>query len=168
MSLSDRSRVNLSRSLVVTGLILYIPSNIMPVMTMSIVGKVDPLTVLGGVHELYDSGLPLIAGVVFLASFILPFAKLAALAWVLFLHGSPALRRERSRVFKIIHMIGSWSMIDIFLIAVLAAVGQLGALASVRAEPGCVVFALVLLCSLVAAEIYKPRLIWEDTWITSE
>jgi len=162
MSLSDRSRVNLSRALVVTGLILYIPSNIMPVMTMSIVGKVDALTVLGGVHELYDSGLPLISGVVFLASFVLPFAKLAALAWVLFLHGTPTLRRERGKVFKIVHLIGSWSMIDIFLIAVLAAVGQLGALASVRAEPGCIVFALVLLCSLVAAEIYKPRLIWED------
>jgi paraquat-inducible protein A len=162
MSLSDRSRVNLSRALVVTGLILYIPSNIMPVMTMSIVGKVDALTVLGGVHELYDSGLPLISGVVFLASFVLPFAKLAALAWVLFLHGTPTLRRERGKVFKIVHLIGSWSMIDIFLIAVLAAVGQLGALASVRAEPGCIVFAVVLLCSLVAAEIYKPRLIWED------
>ena len=53
-------------------------------------------------------------------------------------------------------------MIDIFLLAVLAAVGQLGALASVTAEPGCLVFAVVLLCSLIAAEIYKPRLIWED------
>jgi len=80
MSLSDRSRVNLSRALVVTGLVLYIPSNVMPVMTMSIIGKVDPLTVLGGVRELYDSGLALIAAVVFLASFILPLAKLAALA----------------------------------------------------------------------------------------
>jgi paraquat-inducible protein A len=162
MNLSDQTRLNLSRALVVTGLILYIPSNIMPVMTMSLVGKVDPLTVMRGVLELYDSGLPLIAGVVFLASFVLPFAKLAALAWVLFLHGSPSLRRERSKVFKIVHRIGSWSMIDIFLLAVLAAVGQLGALASVRAEPGCIVFAIVLLCSLVAAEIYKPRLIWED------
>jgi len=162
MNLSDRSRVNLSRALVVTGLILYIPSNVMPVMTMSIIGKVDPLTVLGGVHELYDSGLKLIAAVVFLASFILPLAKLVALGWVLFQHGSPRLRRERSYVFKIVHVIGSWSMIDIFLLAVLAAVGQLGALASVRAEPGCMVFAAVLLCSLVAAEIYKPRLIWED------
>ena len=52
MSLSDRSRVNLSRALVVTGLVLYIPSNVMPVMTMSIIGKVDPLTVLGGVRVL--------------------------------------------------------------------------------------------------------------------
>jgi len=162
MSLSDESRLNLSRALVVTGLILYIPSNVMPVMTMSIVGHVDPLTVLGGVRELFDSGLPLIAGVVFLASFVLPFAKLAALAWVLFQHGSPELKVERCRVFKVVHLIGSWSMIDIFLLAVLAAVGQLGALASVRAEPGCIVFAIVLLCSLIAAEIYKPRMIWED------
>jgi len=162
MRLSDQARVNLSRALVVTGLILYVPSNLMPVMTMSIIGKVDPLTVLGGVHELYESGLTVIAGVVFLASFILPFAKLAALAWVLFQHGSPRLRYERGKVFKIVHLIGSWSMIDIFLLAVLAAVGQLGALASIRAEPGCIVFAIVLLCSLIAAEIYKPRMIWED------
>ena len=162
MRMSDQTRVNLSQALVVTGLILYIPSNVMPVMTMSIVGSVEPLTVMGGVRELYDSGLPLIAGVVFLASFVLPFAKLAALAWILFHHGSSNLRRERNKVFKIVHKIGSWSMIDIFLISVLAAVGQLGALDSIRAEPGCIVFAIVLLCSLIAAEIYKPRLIWED------
>ena len=73
MSISDTIRVELARALVVTGIILYIPSNILPVMTMSIVGTVEPLTVLGGVEELYDSGLPLIAGVVFLASIVVPF-----------------------------------------------------------------------------------------------
>jgi len=162
MKLSDRMRVDLARALVITGLILYVPSNVMPVMTMAIVGVVEPLTVLGGVEELYASGLPLIAGVVFLASFVLPFVKLAALAWILLLHGTPKMRLQRSNLFRIVHKIGSWSMVDIFLLAVLAAVGQLGALASVAARPGCILFAVVLLCSLLAAEIYKPRLIWED------
>ena len=162
MNLSDQSRIAISRALVATGAILYIPSNVLPVMTMSIVGKVEPLTVIGGVHELYQSGLPFIAGVVFLASFVVPFLKLASLSWILFLHGKPQMRRERNTVHRIVHKIGSWSMVDIFLLSVLAAVGQLGALAGVTAEPGSILFATVLVCSLLAAEIYKPRLIWES------
>ena len=159
--MTDRFRVDLARALVVTGALLYIPSNVLPVMTMTIVGKSEPLTVLGGVRELYDSGLPLIAGVVFLASFVVPFLKLATLGWILFLHGTPRHRARRNALHQLVHRIGSWSMVDIFLLSVLAAVGQLGALASVTAEPGAIFFSAVLVSSLLAAEIYKPRLIWE-------
>jgi paraquat-inducible protein A len=159
--MSDRFRVDLARALVVTGALLYIPSNVLPVMTMTIVGKSEPLTVLGGVKELWDSGLPLIAGVVFLASFVVPFLKLATLGWILSLHGTDRHRQRRNTMHAIVHRIGSWSMIDIFLLSVLAAVGQLGALASVTAESGAIFFCIVMVTCLLAAEIYKPRLIWE-------
>jgi len=145
-----------------TGMILYIPSNVLPVMTMRIVGTVEPLTVFGGIRELYDSGLPLIAGVVFLASIMVPFLKLVCLGWILFMHGKPVNMKRRTTMLKIVQTIGSWSMVDIFLLSVLAAVGQLGALASVEAKPGALFFATVVLCSLFAAEIYKPRLIWRS------
>jgi paraquat-inducible protein A len=161
MSISDTTRVELARALVLTGAILYIPSNMLPVMTMRIVGTVEPLTVIGGVKELYDSGLPLIAGVVFLASVVVPFLKLLCLGWILLMHGKSDSLRKRTTLLRIVHTIGSWSMVDIFLLAVLAAVGQLGALASVEADPGALFFASVVLCSLFAAEIYKPRLIWQ-------
>ena len=161
MKIPDTLRVELARALVVTAALLYIPSNVMPVMTMTIVGKTEPLTVLGGVRELYDSGLPLIAGVVFLASFVVPLLKIAALCWILFLHGTPRHRAKRNSIHHIVHTIGSWSMIDIFLLSVLAAVGQLGALAAVTAEPGAIFFCVVMVSCLLAAEIYKPRLIWE-------
>lgn len=163
MRMSDRFRVELARALVVTGALLYIPSNVIPVMSMTIVGKSEPLTVLGGVKELWDSGLPLIAGVVFLASFVVPFLKLAVLAWILFLHGTERHRARRNSLHHLVHRIGSWSMIDIFLLSVLAAVGQLGALASVTAEPGAIFFCTVMVSCLLAAEIYKPRLIWETS-----
>lgn len=159
--MSDRFRVELARALVMTGALLYVPSNVIPVMSMTIVGKSEPLTVLGGVKELWDSGLPLIAGVVFLASFVVPFMKLAVLAWILFLHGTQRHKARRNAMHAIVHRIGSWSMIDIFLLSVLAAVGQLGALASVTAEPGAIFFCVVMVSCLLAAEIYKPRLIWE-------
>ena len=160
--MKDGTRVDLARALVATAAVLYIPSNVLPVMTMTVVGKTQPLTVLGGVKELWDSGLPLIAVVVFLASFVVPFLKIVTLAWILLLHGTDRFRSRRNNLHAVVHRIGSWSMIDIFLLAVLAAVGQLGALAEVRAEPGALLFCTVMVCCLIAAEIYKPRQIWED------
>ncbi len=150
-----------SKALVITGLILYVPANVLPVMTMTVAGDVEPLTVFGGVQELYDSGLAPIAAVVFLASIVVPFFKLASLSWLLFMHGKPAIRRGRSALRRMLHTIGSWSMIDVFLASILAAVGQLGMLASVQIEPGALFFAAVLVCTLIATDSYKTRMIWE-------
>jgi paraquat-inducible protein A len=160
--MTDAFRVSTARALVTTGALLYIPSNVIPVMTMTVAGKTEPLTVLGGVKELWDSNLPAIAGVVFLASFVVPLLKVVSLAWILCLHGTDRHQSARNTVHRIVHRIGSWSMIDIFLLSVLAAVGQLGALGSVIANPGAIYFCGVMICCLFAAEIYKPRLIWES------
>ena len=133
MKMSDATRLQWAQAMVVTGLVLYVPANVLPVMTMSIVGTVEPLTVLGGVEELYDSGLWPMAAVVFLASIVVPFLKLVSLSWILLMHGKPVLQRQRGNLRRIVHSIGSWSMVDVFLLAILAAVGQLGALAGVKA-----------------------------------
>lgn len=157
----DTRRLQTARALVVTGLILYVPANVLPVMTMTVVGDVEPLTVLGGVQELYDSGLWPIAGIVFLASIVVPFVKLACLSWLLVLQGSTVLQRRRGALLRVVHQVGSWSMVDVFLLSILVAVGQLGAMASVRAEPGAFFFAAVLVATLFASESYKPRMIWQ-------
>lgn len=154
-------RLELSRSLVVAGLILYIPANTVPVMVMTVAGEVAPLTVMGGVQELYDSGLAPVAAVVFIASIVIPFLKLISLSWLLLMHGSTDMRRGRTRLLRILHLIGTWSMIDIFLLGVLVAVGQLGILASVQAQAGGLFFAAVLLCTLFAAQFYEPKMIWQ-------
>jgi paraquat-inducible protein A len=164
--MTDATRVDLARALVVSGLILYVPANVLPVMTMTVTGEVEPLTVLGGVQELYDSGLWPVAAVVFLASLVVPFMKLTCMSWILLLDGTGAYPRQRTSTFRVLHQIGTWSMIDIFLLAVLTAVGQLGVLASVRAEIGGVFFSAVLLCTLFAADVYHPRLIWRAVDVT--
>ena len=161
MKMSDASRLQWAQAMVVTGIVLYVPANVLPVMTMTVVGTVEPLTVLGGVEELYDSGLWPMAAVVFLASIVVPFLKLVSLSWILFMHGKPGMQRHRTNLRRIVHSVGSWSMVDVFLLAILAAVGQLGALAGVKAEPGGLFFAAVLVCSLLAAEFYEPRMIWQ-------
>ena len=159
--MTNSTRLELSRALVVAGLILYIPANILPVMIMTVAGDVASLTVMGGVQELYDSGLAPVAGVVFVASVMIPFLKLVSMSWLLLMHGSGELQRERTVVLRILHQIGTWSMIDIFLLGVLVAVGQLGILASVQAQAGGLFFAAVLLCSLFAAEFYEAKMIWQ-------
>ena len=159
--MNESLRLQRASALVVAGLILYVPANILPVMTMTVAGDVQPLTIIGGVQELYDSGLAPMAAIVFLASIVIPFAKLASMSWLLLMHGQTTYRRERTAVLRILHHIGSWSMIDLFLLSILVAVGQLGILASVRAEPGALFFAAVLVVTLLAAEIYETRLIWQ-------
>lgn len=163
MKTTDEQRLQQAKALVLTGLLLYIPANVIPVMVMTVAGDVEPLTVMGGVQELYDSGLAPIAAIVFLASIVVPFCKLACLSWLLFMHGKPELRRERTVMLRIVHTVGSWSMIDVFLLSILTAVGQLGILASVQAKPGGFFFATVLVCTLLATDIYKPRMIWQSS-----
>lgn len=159
---SDWRHVQTAQALVLTGLIFYIPANVLPVMTMTVIGNVQPLTVLGGVQELYDSGLWPLAAIVFLASIVVPFFKLLALSWLLWTHGRPENARRRTQLRRVVHTIGSWSMVDLFLLSILVAVGQLGSLASVQAEPGAFFFAAVLVCTLFASESYHPRLIWRQ------
>lgn len=160
MNRSDLRRQR-ALALVVSGALLYLPANLFPVMTMSITGDRQRLTVWGGVVELYEVGVWPAAVVVFLASICVPLLKLLALGWLLWMDGSPRLRAERTRLFRLLETIGTWSMVDIFLLSVLVAVGQLGIFASVRTEPGALFFASVLICTLFAAQNYDVRRIWE-------
>jgi paraquat-inducible protein A len=149
-------------ALVVCGVVLYPFANLLPVMTMTVPGEQSALTVWGGVMELYEVGLWPAALVVFLASMCVPFFKLSALAWLLWMDGKPDFRKGRTRLFRGLETIGTWSMVDIFLLSVLVAVGQLGSLASVQTELGALFFAAVLVCTLFAAGQYDVRMIWED------
>jgi paraquat-inducible protein A len=149
-------------ALVATGVILYPFANLLPVMTMTVTGEVAALTVWGGVMELYHVGLWPAAVIVFLASMCVPFLKLVSLAWLLWMDGKPDFRVGRTKLFRILETVGTWSMVDIFLLSVLVAVGQLGTLASVQTEPGALFFAAVLVCTLFAAANYDIRLIWRE------
>jgi paraquat-inducible protein A len=159
---TDHLRYKLSKALTAAGIILYIPANFLPVMTITITGQVESLTVMGGVIELYETGLVPVAAVVFLASVVVPVVKLVSLSWLLGLHGSDVDQSRRMKVHIFLTRIGTWAMVDIFLLSILVAVGQLGILASVRAEVGALFFAAMIICTLYAADIYKTYMIWRQ------
>jgi len=149
-------------ALVVAGLIFYVPANVLSVMNIAITGDLQQLTIWGGVMELYDVGLAPVAVIVFFASLVVPLMKLLGLSWILLTHRNPEGKHGRARMYHYIHVFGRWSMVDIFLLSVLVAVGQLGALASVDAKPGALYFCLVFICTIFAVANFDNRLIWDD------
>ena len=159
--MTSGQQLSLVKALVLTGIIFYIPSNVLPVMTMTLNGHLTPLTVMGGVCEMIQSGLWPVGLIIFLASIVVPFLKITIMCAMLWLQGTSIYREERSRLHRIMKKIGNWAMIDIFLLSIIAGVGQLGMLASIHAEPGALFFSGVLLCNIFSCELYSPQWIWK-------
>ncbi|MGZ5104883.1 MAG: paraquat-inducible protein A [Usitatibacter sp.] len=153
----------LSWVLLAMAMVLYGPANVMPVMeTGSLFGSQRD-TILSGVKFLWDTGDWLIASIIFVASIILPGVKLAALALLL----ATAQRRStwrpelRARLFRAMEAIGRWSMVDIFVAALLVALVQFRTVAQITAGPGAIAFAAVVILTMFAAMAFDPRLIWD-------
>ena len=145
--------------------LLYIPANLLPIMTVNLFGQGSPATIMGGVIELIHADMLPIALVVFVASILVPTLKLSGIALLLFSvqrhqRLSP---RQRIVMFRFIEWIGRWSMLDIFVIAILVALVSFGNLASVEAGSGAMAFAAVVVLTMLAALTFDPRLIWDNT-----
>ncbi|MGC1459335.1 MAG: paraquat-inducible protein A [Steroidobacteraceae bacterium] len=149
-------------ALVIAGLVLYIPANVLPVLQIERYGGIETDTILGGVIELVRNDLWPLAVIVFMASVVVPLAKLFGLAWLLWQtrRGSAQQLRQRTRVYRLIDTIGRWSNIDVFMISILGALVQFGALERVRPEPGALAFAGVVLITMFAAQCFDPRAMW--------
>ena len=164
-ALERRKPNSLSRTwaLVVAAYILYVPANLLPVMTVVSFGKAESDTILSGVKALIASGNWPIAVLVFLASITIPVAKLLALTFLLIsVHLKSRWQPEdRTRLYRIIEVIGRWSMIDIFMISILVALIALKNIATIQAGIGAVCFAAVVIITIFAAQSFDPRLIWD-------
>jgi paraquat-inducible protein A len=152
-------------ALLVTGAILYIPANVLPIMTVNSLGQGDPSTIMSGVIQLVQHGMFPIAAVVFIASILVPTFKLVGIGLLLFSvqRRQPLSAQQRIIMYRFIEFIGRWSMLDIFVIAILVAVVNFGRLASVEANLGAAAFASVVILTMFAAVTFDPRLIWDNT-----
>jgi paraquat-inducible protein A len=150
-------------ALLLAGYLLYIPANLLPVLTLTQVGSIEHNTIMSGVFELIHNDLWPLAIIVFVASIVLPLTKLLGLTWMLLAIQlrSGFLLHTRTRLFRTIDLIGRWSNIDVFMGSVLVAVLQFGALTSVRAGPGLVAFAAVVIITMFATLTFDARLMWD-------
>ena len=156
-------------ALVVTAALLYIPANLLPIMTTSQFGQSVESTILGGVVLLLQHGSYPIAAIIFVASVLVPLSKLFALVWLCWsvTHRHPTSYKERTQLYRATELVGKWSMTDVFVVAILVGLIQLGGLMNVEAGVAAVAFGGVVIITMLAAEAFDPRLIW-DEWSVSD
>lgn len=150
-------------ALLIAASILYVPANVLPVMSVTSLGRTQSDTIMSGVLYLALHGMWPLALIVFFASVLVPVLKLLALSLLLVSVQSRWQWRPvfRTRLYRVTEMVGRWSMVDIFVVTVLVALVKLGALASIEAGAGAVFFGAVVVVTMFAAESFDPRLIWD-------
>jgi paraquat-inducible protein A len=150
-------------ALLIAACILYIPANVLPVMTVTSFGQCEPDTILSGVKLLIEAGMWPVALLVFFASIIVPVVKIVVMMFLLVsVHMRSRWRpRDRTVLYRLIEAVGRWSMVDVFMISILVALVNLGAIASIVPGPGATAFASVVILTMIAAMTFDPRLIWD-------
>ena len=150
-------------ALVIASLILYIPANYLPIMTVVLWGDGSPDNIMSGGLSLLSAGMWPLALLIFVASIVIPIAKLLTLLgllWSVRIHSKwrPV---ERTQLYRMTEFVGRWSMIDIFVIGILVALVQFGNVATVTPGMGALCFAAVVILTMIAAHSFDPRLIWD-------
>ncbi len=140
-----------------TALIFYVPANLFPFMTIEIYGNKSSSTIWGGIETLVEVGSWPIALIVFLASILIPIFKLIALFYLSFTAGDPSNLRLKVKLHAIVEAVGRWSMLDIFLLAVLVSIMKLGKWTTATAEIGSWMFALVVIFTMLASAAFEPE-----------
>jgi len=150
-------------ALLVTASILYIPANVLPIMTTEQLGRATDSTILGGVILLIDMDSYPVAAVIFIASVLIPLGKLFMMFWLCWgVHRNQMTsRRQRTSLYRVTEFIGRWSMVDVFVVTVLVALIHLGGLLLITPGPAAIAFGGVVIVTMLAAESFDPRLIWD-------
>ncbi len=150
-------------ALLIASIILYFPANLLPITHTTTLGVVQSDTIMSGVLYFISHGEWPLAIVIFTASVAVPFMKLVVLTYLLITVQRRSTRRnlDRTRLYRITELVGRWSMVDVFVVTILVALVQLGALAQIQAGAGAVFFGLVVVLTMFAAEAFEPKLIWD-------
>lgn len=150
-------------ALMIAAALLYIPSHMLPVMTVVELGVVTHNTIMSGMVAFWRTGAYPIAIVIFTASILIPLLKIVALSWLCaaasgWVRPSP---KTLGRLYWFTELLGRWSMIDIFVVGILVSIVQLGNYMSIMPGYGAIAFAGVVLLTMFAATSFEPRLLWD-------
>lgn len=142
---------------------LYIPSHMLPIMTVVELGDVTHNTIIGGMMRFWNTGAYPIAIVIFAASILIPLLKIVALTWLCAaatgkVHPSP---KALGRIYWFTELLGRWSMVDIFVVGILVSLVQLGNYMTITPGPGALAFAGVVMLTMFAAMNFEPRMLWD-------
>ena len=159
------NRLQITWALLVTASLLMIPANALPILNTASFGSADKQTIVGGAWYLAQHGSLPIAVIIFLASIIIPIAKIMALGWLCTQARNRKItdRGEKMRIYRMTEIIGRWSMIDVYVVAVLTALVQAGVFMAITPGPAALYFAGVVITTMLAAMTFDTRLLWQGS-----
>ena len=151
-------------------LVFYIPANALPVMHTSMLGSGGGSTIIGGVIEFWEGGAWDIALIIFIASIGVPCIKFLVLSLLLITtqRRSGWALRQRAQLYRFIELIGYWSMLDVLVVALVAALVQMRELGTIEPRPGILYFGLVVVFTMLSAMSFDPRLMWDGVTTGSD
>lgn len=146
------------------GLLFYIPANIYPMLITRTVGLASEATIIGGVIQLAQHGAWVVAGIVFFASIVIPIGKFVAIAYLVWIVRRPHGHKPSHllHLYEVVEFIGRWSMIDVFVVAILAALVQFKLVATINPGIAAISFALSVIFTMLSAISFDSRRIWDE------
>jgi paraquat-inducible protein A len=159
-----KGSVSTSWALLISAAMFYVPANVFPIMRTASLSSVDDNTILSGVAELWRAGSPGLAVIVFTASIVVPMLKFIIMGVLLVSvqRSSGFVARQRTKLYRFVELIGYWSMLDVFVVAILSALVHFKILSYVEPLPGVVYFGVVVVLTMLSAMSFDPRLIWDN------
>ncbi len=165
-ALSSRRRaIAKTAALTLGAAFMLLPANLLPVMHIATAGSVPAdMTIFAGVKALDESGLWILAAIVFIASIVVPLVKILGLTLLLLAASRrlPLNLKPLTRLYSILETIGRWSMLDVFVVGFLSGAVRFGAVGSIQPRSGIVSFAVVVVMTMLATQAFDPRLLWND------
>jgi len=163
--LHSRKPMSIQRSWawLIAGILAYVPANVYPIMYTVVFGNTEPNTIIGGFLVLWELKSYPVALVVFVASVVVPVLKFIAVSYLLISiqkrigHS----RYERTRLYRLTELVGRWSMIDVFVVAILAALVQIGSVAQIEPGLGATAFGATVIFTMLSALALDSRLLWD-------
>jgi len=164
MHLRKTDSIQRTLALLITAFVLYIPANVLPIMITDQLGASEPSTIIGGVLLLIKLGSVPIALVIFIASVAVPLSKMFSMLYLCWCASQdvPISVRQKTVLYRITEFVGKWSMVDVFVVAILVALVNLGGLVVIKPGIAALAFAGVVIVSMIAAESFDPRVMWDN------
>ncbi|NMP15352.1 paraquat-inducible protein A [Thalassotalea sp. Y01] len=148
----------------ICSMIAAIPANTFPIMTVLYFGKGQPDTILSGIILLLKFGMYPIAAIVFIASFIVPLAKIGGLFYLLYSlkYRTNLNKQQRTDLYRYIELLGKWSMLDVFVVSLMVTLVEIGNVIEINAGAGATAFGIMVVLTMFAAHSFDPRLLWDQ------
>lgn len=165
LALRRHNAIQRAWAIIIAALICFIPANLLPVMVTTKLGSSEGDTIMSGIVVLYTTGSWPLALIVLIASVVIPLTKIFALAYLLITVRSRSItgRHERLRLYRLVGFVGRWSMLDVFVVTFSVGLIQVQPLMSIKPGAGVLFFASVVVLTMIAAENFDPRLIWDSS-----